>query len=152
MPGDNDPNEIVRSNASLPARPTTLRLGATEEIDLTPLSPASAEEIRKLHASKAVERDHNRETLRQDLSATDKKLEIFTKNVSDTVSDNAAVTITNVHEDSLGRTEIMIGNTDAARRGKLTRSQSGFGDNATFWFIIVGILGAVIVLVAALKH
>ena len=53
-------------------------------------------------------------------------------------------------EDSLGRTEVIVGNTEAARKGKLTRSQTGFGDNITLWVVLAGIAAVVIVLVAAL--
>jgi hypothetical protein len=45
----------------------------------------------------------------------------------------------------------MIGNTDAARTGKLSRSQQGFGDNAKLWLLLAAIAGVVIVLVAAFR-
>ena len=144
--------EIVPTTpAQPPAAPTTLRLGPTEDLDLAPLSQIAAEEIRRQHAIKAVERDNQRETLRQDLSATDKKLRMYTDSIAQT-PENASITITNVKDDSLGRTEIITGNTEAAHKGKLSRSQTGFGDNATFWFVLAGIIGAVVVLVAIFRR
>src|SRR5438105_2992243 len=109
MSNQDGPKDIVRPDAQvLPARPMTLRLGANDELDLSALSDASAESLRRKHGEMAVDRDNRREQLRADLAATDKKLETYSKNVTDLAAENAAVTITNVAEDSLGRTEIII--------------------------------------------
>jgi hypothetical protein len=80
------------------------------------------------------------------------QLATFGKAVGDTTAQNAHVTITNTKDDSLGRTEMILGNTEAARAGKLSRSQQGFSYNAWMWIVLAIIAGAVIVLVAALRR
>ena len=76
----------------------------------------------------------------------------FTKAVADSTEQNAAVTITNTKDDSLGRTEMILGNSEAAHAGKLSRSQQGLMDNAKFWALIAVIVAVVVVLVALLKR
>jgi hypothetical protein len=132
------------------ARPLSIRLGTSTELDLSNLSEDEARALQVEHAKKAIERDDRREKLKEDVTVMKEKLQTFTKTAVDTAADQASITISNVIEDSTGRTEILVGNTEAARAGKLTRSQSGYGDSAKLWLIIAGIAAVVIVLVAAL--
>jgi len=129
-----------------------LRLGPQDELDLTNLDPRQADVLEAKAVEKAIERDDRRQRLKEDLTVTAAQLDIFTKAVGDTTAQNAAVTITSAKNDSLGRTEMILGNTDAAHAGKLSRSQQGFSDNARLWILLAIIAGVVIVLVAALKH
>jgi len=159
MPTDDDNHEIVKrppppSNPPLvqgqPVR--SLRLGQQEELDLSNLTDREAGEIEAYAHKKTIDRDDRLQRLKEDLTVTAAQIQTFTKAVGDTNAQNASVTITNTKDDSLGRTEMIFGNTDAARAGKLSRSQTGLGDNAKVWILLAIILGAVIVLVAAFKH
>lgn len=151
---ENDTRDIVRrvQQAHVPMAPETLRLGEQQELDLRDLTPEQASAIVSKAHEKAVERDDRRQRLKDDLTVTAAKLGTYTKTVQETAQDNAAITITNVHEDSLGRTEIIVGNTDTARKGKLSRSQAGFGDTAKMWLIFAAIVAAVVIIVAALQR
>jgi hypothetical protein len=155
---DDGTHEIVKRQAPLttavPAQPRrTLSLGAKQEVDLTNLTDHEARMLEVKAAEKAIERDDRRERLKEDLSVTAAQIGTFAKAVNEVAGqEGAAVTITNTKDDSLGRTEMVFGNTDAARSGKLSRSQQGFGDNAKFWILIALIAGVVIVLIAMLNR
>ena len=147
MPDANEPKDLsVRPDP--PLSPTSIQLGSKQRLDLSALSPEARDALVVKHGELEIERDNRRETLRDDLTATTAKMATYAKTAVASAGEGMAVTITNTHDDSLGRTEIIVGNTDAAQKGKLTRSQTGHGDNTKVWIIIAIIAGAVIVLVA----
>ncbi len=59
-----------------------------------------------------------------------------------------SVTETTTHDHGTGRTELIVGNTTTAERGKLTDAQRGTQDH-TLWYVIIGAL--VIVALALLR-
>ncbi len=148
--------ELVRSPQVTPPLQVQdtrkLRLGAQEELDLSNLGTVEQRAIEAKFLEKAIERDDRRQRLKDDLTATAAQLDQFTRAVGDATANNAAATITNAKEDSYGRTEMILGNSDAAKTGKLSRSQQGLSDNARFWTLLAIIAGVVIVLVAALRR
>ena len=77
------------------------------------------------------------------LGETLRQLAEQTKDISET--EGASVTVTHTQDSSLGRTEIIMGNTDQAQRGRLTRSQSGVRDWTPYY-----IFGGLIVLAIAI--
>jgi hypothetical protein len=130
----------------------TIQLGQQDTLDVTNLAPREQDALEVEAHRRAIERDDHAQRLKQDLAVTATQINTFAKAVNDTVAQDAAVTITNTKDDSLGRTEMIFGNTDAARSGKLSRAQQGFGDNARFWILLAIILGVVIVLIAAFNR
>jgi hypothetical protein len=74
--------------------------------------------------------------------------------IADTVkkADEAgnSATITHSQSNAFGRTEVIIGNTDTAARGKLSRSQTGLKDYSLHIVVIAAVV--LIALVAVLAH
>lgn len=141
------PNPIFPVVRGQPVR--TIQLGRQDVLDVSNLPQREQDALEVQAHQKAIERDDRTQRMAQDLMATAGQIRTFTNAVADNAELDAAVTITNTKDDALGRTEIMIGNTDAARTGKLSRSQQGFGDYAWLWILLAAIAGVVIVLVAA---
>ena len=139
-----------RESEVVPSRPDTIQLGENQELDISGLTDEQKTALKVKHAEGALERDDRRQKLKEDIAVTQAKLSTYSNAVTETSAEDASITITNTNEDSLGRTEVIVGNTEAARKGKLTRSQTGFGDNITLWVVLAGIAAVVIVLVAAL--
>jgi hypothetical protein len=127
----------------------TIQLGRQDVLDVSNLPQREQDALEAEAHKKAIELADREQRIKLDLAATAGQIRTFTEAVTNNAAQDAAVTITNTKDDALGRTEIMIGNTDAARTGKLSRSQQGFGDNAKFWLLLAAIAGVVIVLVAA---
>jgi hypothetical protein len=59
------------------------------------------------------------------LGKTKGKLDTFSVTARQATQDGFSATISNVQDDELGRTEIVIGNTDSAKSGKLSLFQRG---------------------------
>jgi len=130
----------------------TLHLGRQGVLDLTNLPTHQADALEAKALEKEIERHDRREQLKEDIAVTAAQLATFSKAVADSTQQNAAVTITNTKDDSLGRTEMILGNSDAAQSGKLSRSQQGLSDNAKFWIVLASIAAVVIVVVALLRR
>ena len=64
-----------------------------------------------------------------------------TKEVSE---DGGSVTVTHTQSTSIGRTEVIMGNTDEAKGGKLTSSQTGRRDMTPI-YMIGGLIAAVLI-------
>ena len=73
------------------------------------------------------------------LKSTLQTLAETTRTVAD---DGNSVTISHTQTSSVGRTEIIMGNTDRAQSGKLSRSQTGASEWTPYY-----IIGAIIALV-----
>ncbi len=74
------------------------------------------------------------------------KMGNMTHTVSTASEAGASITVTSTIEDSMGRTEVILGNTDTAAKGKLTRSQRGDKDNIMLFVVI----GAVVIVLLGL--
>ena len=113
-------------------------------LDLEGLPEETKVELRKKHAEgmldlekRALESGIDSTTIRQRMG-----------DMNDTVNKadpDTAVTVTGSYTDKLGRTEVIMGNTDKAKKGKLDRSQKGESDNTLLY---LGIVAGVIILLA----
>jgi hypothetical protein len=66
--------------------------------------------------------------------------------------DGNSVTITHTQTTPVGRTEIIMGNTETAGKGKLTRTQTGSDTNWTPYYIFAAIAAVVLIVIAVVSH
>lgn len=125
-----------------------LDLGATQIIDLTGLSEEQAAELRRQHAAGMIDIQRKAQELRVDVGALQASLDAFNDQTSKATQSGHSATITHTQTTSAGRTEVVIGNTDRAASGKISRSAAGQKD-VTIWIIIAVAVVAVIVGLAA---
>jgi hypothetical protein len=137
-------------DAAIPA-PTSIALATGQTIDLsfipeTQRSALMAEYMRGTLdvARKANELHVDVVTLRNTLGT----LADTTRQVSE---DGNSVTVTHTQSTVLGRTDIIMGNTPEAGKGKLTKSQTG-ETNWTPYYIFAVIAAVVLMAVAAHGH
>ena len=122
-------------------------LTKNDTLDLSHLDEDSKQEIHKLIAKQKI--DLQKKGIEQsiDVESLKARLNTFGNQVYDVVEKGGSITITNSKDDSIGRTEVIMGNTEEAARGKLSRSAKGLPDNSK-WLIIGGIIVAVIAISA----
>ena len=127
----------------------TIDLSNKNLIDLSGLSIDSRHEIiRRTHENTlALDRKAGEATI--DLQATKKNLDNFNEAVKAATSSGAHITLTHTQETSVGRTEVVTGNTDEAAKGKISRAGRGLPDNQMGMFIVIAI--AVVALALILK-
>ena len=141
------PNRVPqRSSSSMPA---TLELGGGRELDVTGLSPEQVAALRLQHAQNMINVANKHASLGVDveaLNATIGTMASQTKAVSE--AGNSA-TLTHAQSSSLGRTEVVIGNTDRAAAGKLSASQTGLPDRTMLYVIIASVAAIIVALILA---
>jgi hypothetical protein len=129
---------------------STLSLsGNTEKLDLSLLSPEAQEEVRKAQALGMVEMQLKAQKMGLETLELDQNLKNIEATVADASRNGAHAQVTKTQNNSLGRTEVIIGNTDNAAKGKFTKTQSGEKDN-TMVYILVG-FAALVVIILLLK-
>lgn len=82
--------------------------------------------------------------LRQDINAMGQSLGAITENVGKMTEQGVATTVTQHREDNLGTIEVVAGNTEAAKSGKMPRSVTG-EINWMPVLVIVGIIAAIVI-------
>ena len=117
------------------------------ELDLSRLTDSERNEIVKSYQHGLVDIKLRADSLGVDvtaLAATLRTLSLTTQDIGAT--EGTSVTITHTQDSAAGRTEIIMGNTEQAHRGKLTRSQTGDRDMTPFYIIGAAIVIAIIVI------
>lgn len=126
-----------------------LRLQDSTEIDVSDLTEGQRQELEKLHAANMIDLRRKAAEKQIDLQSLDSKMTVFTNAVRGATESGTAATISNVKEDELGRTEIMIGNTDAAKVGRLSNRQAGTTDKTLIYVLIAAVVIVLIIAIAA---
>lgn len=124
-----------------------VNLTENKSVDLSHLDEESKKEIRQLIAKQKVELAKKGMEQSIDVDSLRARLNTFGNQVYDVIEKGGSITITNAKDDSIGRTEVIMGNTDEAAKGKLSRSAKGLPDNSK-WLIIGGVVVAIIAILA----
>ena len=114
--------------------------GSETSLDISLLTKEEQQEIVKKYQQGLIDIRHKADELRVDVGALSATLTSLGDAVADINASGNSATISHTQDSSAGRTEIMVGNTEKAAKGKLSRSQTG-----EFNWIPVCIGGAVIV-------
>ena len=129
----------------------SIKLGKTGELDLTGMTEEQIKVLKEEHARGMIGVGQRAAEVVVDTQALDKKLETMATHTSAVAKDGGAVTITSTSDDAIGRTEIMMGTSEAAKKGKFSRSQTGQKDVPIIW-IGLGVFVIIIVAIIALMR
>ena len=130
----------------VPTNSESILLRDNTRIDLTGLTEEQIQELKMKHVDDIITLQKKSIEADIDTRVLGNKLGTMGKNTAEVSQSGSSVTITNVSEDSLGRTETIMGDSDAAKKGKLSRSQTGAKDNTLYW---IG-LGAFVLIIIAI--
>lgn len=136
--------------ASRPSPPSTITVGGTPTIDLSFLPDHQREALMHDYARGVVniaQRAHELQVDVNVLKSTLDNLAATTKQVSDSGN---SITVSHTQTTTAGRTEIKMGNTEEAKSGKLTRTQTGERDWTPF-YIFAGIAAIVLIAIVMAK-
>jgi hypothetical protein len=142
----------TKAVAAVPtAVPTMVPIGPGTSIDLSFLPEQERAILLRDHAKGILDIGRKAAELHVDvgvLKSTLNSLASTTKEVSDAGN---AVTISHTQSTPIGRTEIMMGNTDQAAKGKLTKTQTGERD-WTPYYIFGGLIAFILVAAILFGH
>lgn len=143
MSDDNQNNEL--SKVSNEKNDTlSLNAGQLSSLNLEGMPEETKLELRKKHAEGLIELQAKAIESGLDTQAVEKRMGDIANNVAKATADQSAATVTGAYTDKMGRTEVIIGNTETAQKGKLTNSQKGQSDNTLLYICLV--IGGIIIL------
>jgi hypothetical protein len=149
-----DRREIIQPSHSAVSPPSTLPtaipISPTTMLDLSHLSEQERKALLFDYTRGMLDVGRKASELNVDVTTLRNTLDNFSQIARIAQEDGTSVTITHTQTTAIGRTEISMGNTDAAKTGKLTRSQTGDRDWTPI-YIIAGIVAVVIIALAFAK-
>ncbi len=113
------------ANSDHPSLEANLISVTQSAIDIADLPEATKIELKAEMTRKMIESADRQVQLGQDVQALGASLGTMASASAEMSQEGLTMTVSNTRDDNLGRTEVLIGNSDAAQRGKLTRTQSG---------------------------
>lgn len=143
---DEKSSNIVRSENNVLS---TINLSPTASMDISFLSEEERKAMLMEHTKGMLDISQKAQELHVDSASLKKTLEDLSESTREVAESDNAVTITHTQTTSIGRTEVIMGNTEQAQSGKLSKSQSGEKDWTPYY--IFGGLIALIIIVSSMK-
>ena len=138
-------NEIMRAHRNLNLSNDKAMLknwpwDLSVELDIDGLGEAEVRTLKKERAQEMIRLEAKANDLVMENKAMDGTLSSMVDHTAKASADGTAVTLTRKIKDTLGETEVIMGNTETARRGKFSR------DYNFAYFLVAGVVVVVIVL------
>ena len=143
--------EIEKANAPGVPGADVINLGSTSLIDLTGMSPEQVAELKRQYASGMIDLRKKAEELKIDNASLAMALDSFNTEAAKATQANVSMTATLAQTTSIGRAEVVIGNTDRAASGKLSASAAGVPDRL-LWIVGIAAVAAIIVALIIFRH
>jgi hypothetical protein len=133
--------ELERTpNAQPPAK--SINLGPTNMLDLTDLPDDQVAELKRQFSTGMIDVKIKAEQLKNEIGGLSMGLGMFNDEAAKATQANVSFTATHSQKTTFGETNVVIGNTEQAARGKVPASDK------TLW--IIGIIAICAVIIAAL--
>jgi len=110
--------------ANVPAE-RAINLAQNDVLDLSGLNDSQIAEIKRQHADGMVSVQVKAAEMKLDVTALDAALTSFTDQTAKASQAGAHATIQHSQTSSIGKTEVVIGNTDRAAAGKINSGSTG---------------------------
>jgi len=123
--------------------PTRITLNPSTSLDLSSFSEEQRAALLTDYTRGVLDVSRRAHELQVDVATLDKTLQSLAGTTREISEMGSAVTVTHTQETSVGRTEVLIGNTSQAKKGRLSKSQTGERDLTPFY--VLGALIAVVV-------
>ena len=120
-----------------------LDLGSPNQLDLTDLSKEGRDLITQKALEAKIAISNKAQEAQIDIQGTKLQLDNLNAAVRDSSKDGTSITVTHTQTTSVGRTEVVMGNTEKAAAGKMSRSAAGLEDN-TLKIVLAVVVGVVL--------
>ena len=134
-------NEITKADTN------KIDLTKMTEIDLSNLDDEQQKHFMQKYTDAQLDLAQKTQQAKIDINATKATLDDMTGSVKGATDDGSSITITHSQTTSVGRTEVIMGNTERAAQGKISRSGSGLEDNTMKILVVVGVVAIVVALI-----
>ena len=137
--GADEKNQLVAAEETR----EILDLGSSNQLDLTNLSKEGRDLITQKALEAKIAISNKAQEAQIEIQGTKVQLDNFNETVRDASKDGTSITVTHTQTTSVGRTEVVMGNTEKAASGKISRSAAGLEDN-TMKILVAVVVGAVL--------
>jgi len=144
--GDDQNKDLIKANSGVPSQ---INISHSSVLDLSGLSQEQQHTLLMEYNKGMVDIALKAHELNIDTEILKKTLNNLSETAADVSKSGNAVTMTHTQDTKIGRTEIMIGNTEQAQKGKFSKSQTG-EKNWTPYYIFAAI-AALILIFALIK-
>lgn len=146
MSDDKDQKSVI---VATPTVPTAVPIGPSASVDLSWLPEAERKVLLTDYVRGTLDISKRAQDLHVDVGVLKHTLGTLAETAREISESGNAVTITHTQTTPIGRTEIMMGNTERAQSGKLSKSQSGEG-----WipYYTIAAIIALVLIVGLLAH
>ena len=135
-----NPSEVAQGNKS----PASLDMGDMQSLDISMLNEEQQQAMQiKLNEAK-IDLAASAQKAKIDLEVTKSKMDLHSEMSKTASADGTAYTGTDSYDSSIGRIEMVVGNTERAAKGRMTRSGAGLEDISMKVIITIAI--AVVIL------
>lgn len=130
--------------------PTTINLGPSASIDLSWLPEHERKALLVEYTKGILDIGKRAQELHVDAAVLKKTLDDLSDTTREVAGSGNAITITHSQTTKVGRTEVIMGNTEQAQSGKLSKSQTGEKDWTPYY--IFAVIIAVVLIFAFMRH
>lgn len=127
--------------------PTAVPLGQGGSMDLSWMPEEQRRALMTDYAKGVLDVSRKANEIGVEVATLRNTLGTLADNTKQMSQDGLSVTATHVHNSQFGRTEVIVGNTETAGKGKLTKSQTGERDWTPF-YVIGGLIAVVLIAIA----
>jgi hypothetical protein len=132
--------------------PTSIAVATGQTIDLSFIPEEQRNALLAEYARGTLKIARKANELHVDVVTLRNTLETLAKTTQQVSQDGNSVTVTHTQTTGVGRTEIIMGNTETAGKGRLTRSQASGETSWTPYYIFAAIAAVVLVAIAIASH
>ena len=122
-------------------------LSTNNLLDVSGLSDEAKQQLQIKANEAKIELQQKAQEANIDIQGTKVNLDNLNDTVKDSTREGTSITVTHTQTTSVGRTEVVMGNTERAASGKISRSGAGLEDNTIKLLIGGGIIAIVVALI-----
>lgn len=135
------------ANSSNSSVPMSVPLGQGGSMDLSWMPEEQRRELMTGYAKGILDISKKANEMGVEVGTLRNTLTTLSDNTKQMAQDGLSVTMTHVQNSQFGRTEVIVGNTETAGKGKLTKSQTGEKDWTPF-YVIAALVAVVLIAMA----
>jgi uncharacterized protein with beta-barrel porin domain len=144
-------NKIIKLNqksdvSEIDTKSETIDLSAGNLLDISSMNQEAQALMKQKVAETQLDIHRKAQEAQLELQGTRIQLDNLSSTVRESTKDGTSTTITHTQTTTLGRTEVIMGNTEKAAEGKITRSGAGLEDNTMKVVIVIAIVALLVVL------
>ncbi len=146
---ENDKSSAERSKDLVETNETNqvIDISKTNVLDISGLDDEAKQQLQIKANEAIIDLQKKAQEANIDVQGTKVNLDNLNETVKDASREGTSITVTHTQTNSVGRTEVVMGNTERAASGKVSRSGAGLDDNTTKLLIGAGIIAILVTMI-----